>query len=93
MPKDAIVEMLPRTLTELTDANVTAITIEPKYSAIEIYISADTTPPADLSKGISIPIGQMVISDITLAQLAPGLVPARVFAFSAVPNKVRVSHG
>ena len=88
---------VPRaTWTEATNALVTAIRLQNMSLVNSIFVQAtvDGTPPTSTAGAMILPTGQVIPSDLTLAQLFPGIVTTtgRVWLFSADSGLVSVSH-
>lgn len=81
------------TWTQLTDADITAITFQVRPSAYGVYIAGttDATAPTTTDGAIFYAPNQGEIS-MPLADMFPGIAAVRVWAYSDVPSSVMVSH-
>ena len=79
--------------TQLTDANVTAITFQVRPTAFGVFIKGTTgaTAPTNTDGAIYYPpnFGE---ANVSLADLFPGIAAVRVWALSDAPSLVMVSH-
>lgn len=92
MSRNEVVSMPANTLIELTANDITSIVIEPQIGSIMIYGMPSAVPPTDLSNGVTVATGSIVLSDISLLTMFPGITAVRIFAISPAANKVKVSH-
>lgn len=93
MAKNATVQVPAKTWTELTDADVTAITFQNR-SDYDVFIVVQTTDtsPAGFDDALVYAPGNGE-RNVALSDLAPGLTsPDRVFAYSRQNAEVFVSH-
>lgn len=93
MARHATVALTAGDWVELTNANVTEITIS-NDSDYEIYVTgtADATQPTTDVGSILLRSGEVLLSDISLSTLWPGILAVRVWGKCAVNNTVQVSH-
>lgn len=93
MPRNTTVSVPERTWTQLTDADVSAITFQNLGSyAVRISATAGATPPGDLD-GALIYNPHQGERNVSLADLVPGVAGAnRVWAWAPLPLSVAVSH-
>jgi hypothetical protein len=94
MAQNTTITAVANEWTQLTNADVTAITFQVMPSGFYVYIKAttDTTAPTDLSGAIKYSPGQGE-RNVDLADLFPGIAGAnRVWAYARENASVMVSH-
>jgi len=94
MAQDTIIALTAATVTQLTDADATAITFQNRGgSPVWICGTTDATTP-------TFEVGAAWIKynpgngerNVALADLFPGIAAVRVWAYSKTPGRVAVSH-
>ena len=93
MAQNTTISVPAGTWTQITDADVSAITFQVRPSAFGVFISgtADTTAPTTTSGAIYYSPNQGE-ANVSLADLFPGISAVRVWAFADAPASVFVSH-
>ena len=90
--QNTTVTLAAQTMTELTDADVSAIRVQ-NQSAYDLFVMAapNATPPSDTLGGILLYPGDTLAADRALSDLFPGVTAGyRVFVYSA--NAAAVSY-
>ena len=92
MPKNDTVALAANTWTEITESDVSRITLQ-NTAGDQVYMLAATTQPAagDTSGALRLNPGQAVVNEF-LADLFPGLSDARVWVIAPNGGSVMVSH-
>lgn len=92
MALNTTVEIPARTWTQLTNADVTDITIVNEGpNALMIKVTARATPPTDFTAGITY-LPNSGERFVALADVWPGIAATRVYAYCGNPTQVVVSH-
>jgi hypothetical protein len=94
MPQNTTIALPQRVWTQLTDANVTAITFQNLGATAEIFVkaTANTTAPTDQTGAMRYGPGQGE-RNVLLADLFPGVTgAARLWAYAPSGVSVLVSH-
>jgi hypothetical protein len=93
MARQTTVNVPPNAWTQITDADVTAITFQNVSGyAVRIRATNGTSAPTDQDGALTYAPGQGE-RNVLLADLSPGVASAnRVWAFSELPVSVAVSH-
>lgn len=92
MPKNDTVSLAAKTWTEITNADVTRITVQ-NTSGDQVYVLAATVQPAagNTSGALRLNPGQVIVNEF-LADLFPGLTDMRVWVNAPSGGSVMVSH-
>jgi hypothetical protein len=93
MPRHTNVSLDADTWTQLTDANVTAITFQNRGPAdVLIAVTASATAPTDQLGAVRYRKGEGELN-VSLASLAPGVTGTRVYAYAeGYGSDMHVSH-
>jgi hypothetical protein len=93
MAQNTTVSLAARAWTQLTNADVSAIRIQNASGyLLKVKATAGATPPTDDLGAIWIEPFRIIATDLTLAQLFPGVSGAnRVYAYQDGPNAINVS--
>ena len=94
MPRNDIVTVLPKTWTQLTNSDVTAMRMQSlNGNAIRLMVTATAVAPATDLGHVELNNREIIAANYTLAELWPGVTGAkRVWAWCEYYAQVSVSH-
>ena len=94
MPQNITMNILPRVWTRVTTAAVTALRLQHQGpGALLATATAGTAQPGDDTGAIMLQPGDVILADMTLAEIWPGIAGANhVWCRSSSGGQVSVSH-
>ncbi|NBC11672.1 MAG: hypothetical protein GVY24_08100 [Planctomycetes bacterium] len=94
MAQNTTITCLAGQWTQLTDADIAAARVQ-NWGRFDIWLqaTADATEPSGIDGSVVLAGGSILMSDVTLADLYPGVAsPARLWVYAANTVEVSVSH-